>query len=268
MSSTDSILTRAQTARIRDLLRDKRARQAEAAFIVEGVKPVRDLLLSRPSQVQMLVTTDGYRRRESERDRLLRKSVSVPSYDCLDHTFALFSELQTPPGILAVVRQPQWSEPEVFGKPEVFGIYGEELQDPANVGAIIRTAAALNLDAVWLTPESADVYNPKVVRAASGAVLSLPVFVARDVTTFSKGKCAVYTAEAGGRGTAPMDAIRTVSRRMILAVGNESRGLSPRTIKAASRRFTIPLSRGVESLNVAATAAIALYYFGRLPKEP
>lgn len=267
MSSSLSILTRAQTARIRNLLRDKRARQAEGAFVLEGAKPVRDILLSQPSQVQLLVMTNGYQRRESDRDRLLRESVMIPSYGCHDHAFSSLSDLHTPPGILAVVRQPQWNEEEVFDKPELFGMYGEELQDPANVGAIIRTAAALNVDALWLTPESADVFNPKVVRAASGAILSLPVFVVPDVTTFTREKCGVFAAEAGGRGTVPMNTICTVPRRLILALGNESRGLSPGTANAASCRFTIPLSRGVESLNVAATAAIALYYFGHLPKD-
>lgn len=267
MSSSNFFLTRAQTARIRNLFRDKRARQTDGAFIVEGAKAVRDLLLTHPTKVQMLVATSGYQQRESGQDRLVRESADAPTYSCLDRTFAAMSELEAPQGILAVVQMPRWSEDALFEQPELFGLYGEQLQDPANVGAIIRTAAALNVDALWMTPESADVYNPKVVRATSGALLSLPIFVARDVAKFSQKACTIFAAEVAGPETVEMGSIRTVPRRMILAVGNESRGLSEQARKQANCRFTITLSRQVESLNVAATAAIATYYFGRLPKS-
>jgi RNA methyltransferase, TrmH family len=151
-------------------------------------------------------------------------------------------------------------------QPEIFGLYGEELQDPANVGAIIRTAAALNVDALWLTPESADIYNPKVVRASAGAVLSLPIFIAGGVDSLTNNGIALFAAVPGGGKTVTMETIRKIPRRLVVGVGNESRGLSARTISAAACRFTIPLSRHVESLNVAATAAIALHYFGQIRK--
>jgi TrmH family RNA methyltransferase len=267
VSAFATLLTRTQTARIRHLFGDKRVRQAEGVFVVEGAKPVYDLLLNHPTHVQMLVATPGYEHRESHQQRLVRESLGIPSFRCLDRTFTALSDVESPQGILAVVRQPRWNEDEVFEQPSLFGLYGEQLQDPANVGAIIRTAAALNLDALWLTPESADIYNPKVVRATSGALLSLPIFIMRDVVKFVRKECVIFTAEAGGRGTVEMETIREVPRRLILALGNESRGLSAHTIKQGGCRFTIQLSRQVESLNVAATAAIALHYFGRLPKK-
>ena len=74
------------------------------------------------------------------------------------------------------MRQPVWDEAAIFWQPMILGIFGEQLQDPVNVGAIIRTAAALNVCALWLTPESADIYHPKVVRSMSGALLAVPIF--------------------------------------------------------------------------------------------
>jgi TrmH family RNA methyltransferase len=256
-----------QAARIRQLLRDKKVRHSECAFIVEGAKPVYDLLRNHPTQVQMLVATSGYVQRESDQQRLVRESLDIPSFRCLDRIFSALSNVETPQGILAVVGKPCWNQDELFEQSRLFGLYGEQLQDPANVGAIIRTAAALNVDALWLTPESADVYNPKVVRATSGALLSLPIFIVRDVTVFTRNACAIYTAEAGGDGTVELETIRDVPKRFIIALGNESRGLASHTVKQAVRRFTIPLHRQVESLNVAATAAIALHYFGRLARK-
>lgn len=267
MSSSISTVTRAQTARVRTLIKDKQARQAEGAFVVEGANAVRDLLLTHPAKLLKLLITAEYQRRESDQDRRIRQSVDVPSYACTDRMFTTISELEAPQGILAVVRQPTWNEDELFDCPTLFGLYGEQLQDPANVGAIIRTAAALNVSALWLTPDSADVYNPKVVRATSGALLSLPIFIAADVTGFVRKGCAIFAAEAGSREAVPMETIQSVPPRMVLAVGNESRGLSAQTSQLAACRFTIPLSRQVESLNVAATVAIATHYFGALPKQ-
>ena len=267
MSSLASPLTRAQAARIRELFRDKRVRKAEGAFIIEGAKPVHDVLINYPTFVQTLVVTEDYLQREGHQERLVRESVNVPTFRCLNRAFSALSDLETPQGILAVLHQPNWDEDHVFAQPRLLGLYGEKLQDPANVGAIIRTAAAFDANALWLTPESADVYNPKVVRATAGALLSLPIFIARDVTRFSQRGCAVFSAEARGAETVKMETIREVPMRLVIALGNESRGLSAHTINEATRRFTIPLNPRIESLNVAATAAIALHFFGGLSRS-
>ena len=267
MSSLANPLTRAQAARIRELFRDKRVRKAEGAFIIEGAKPVHDVLLNYPTFIQTLVVTEGYLQQEGHKQRLARESVDIPTFRCLDRGFSALSDLETPQGILAVLNQPRWDEDHVFAHARLFGLYGEKLQDPANVGAIIRTAAAFDANALWLTSESADVYNPKVVRATAGALLSLPVFITRDVTRFIQRGCAVFAAEARGSETVNMETIREVPKRLVVALGNESRGLSAQTINEATCRFTIPLNPRIESLNVAATAAIALHFLGGLSRS-
>jgi len=268
VSSSIPSLTRAQTARIRNLLQEKRERQAEGAFIVEGAKAVEDLFLTFPTHLQSVVMSVGYLQRESETHRRVRESITIPAYSCSEQTFSTISDLEAPQGILAVVRIPSWNEEEQLSRPMLFGLYGEQLQDPANVGAIIRTAAALNVSALWLTPDSADIYNPKVVRATSGALLSLPIFHVRDASIFRRNGWAIFAAQADGREAVRMETIKSIPQRAVLALGNESRGLSAETVQQAFCRFTIPLAPQVESLNVAASAAIALYYLGQLPKEP
>jgi TrmH family RNA methyltransferase len=267
LSSIPAALTRAQSARIRELLRDKRARNAEGAFIIEGAKPVYDVLLHDPASIQHVVLAAEFERHERPDQRLLRQSRNISSFRCSDRTFSVLSTLDNPQGILAIVRQPCWNEETLLTQPSILGLYGEQLQDPANVGAIIRTAAALNVDAFWLSPDSADVYHPKVVRASAGAVLSLPIFVLTDLRKLTQMGMTLFAAEAGNRQTVNIETIRQVPQRLVMAVGNESCGLSARTIKQATCRFTIPLSRHIESLNVAATAAIALHYFKRLPVD-
>jgi len=265
--SANPPLTRAQTTRIRELLRDKHARQADGTFVVEGAKAVRDLLHGHSSLVRSIVTTPEYREREDLDDRRLREASSCPSYSCREHIFTAMSDLDTAQGILAVVRQPCWKEEDVLGQPTIFGIFGERIQDPLNVGTIIRTAAALNASALWLTPDSADRYNPKVVRATSGALFSLPVFTVEDAFKLAHSGCSIFTADVNRPGTVDLEKIHHVPRRLILAVGSEGQGLSAQITELATCRLTIPLSRQVESLNVAATVAIATHYLGRLPKK-
>ena len=266
MAASLPLLTRSQGAHIRELLLDRRVRAQDAAFVVEGTHAVRDLLTQYPQEILTIVTAHGYLQKERPGERLVRLAASTQQYSCPDLQFSKLSDLDAPQGILAVVRQPTWDEENVLRQPTVLGIFGEQLQDPANVGAIIRTAAALNASALWLTPESADVYHPKVVRATSGVLLALPIFAAKDVSGLTRQGCQIFAAEATGDGAVPIDEIHQVPRKLVFAVGNESRGLSAQVRRQATTRFTIPLSRDVESLNVAATVAIATFYFSRLPK--
>ncbi len=235
--------------------------------MVEGAHAVRDLLTRYPEQILTIVIAHGYLLKESQRDRLVRLATSTQQYTCTDVQFSKLSDLDAPQGILAVVRQPIWDEGELLKQSSVLGIFGEQLQDPTNVGAIIRTAAALDASALWLTPQSADVYHPKVVRATSGVLLALPIFSARDVSGLIRQGCQIFAAEVTGDGAVPIDEIQQAPRKLVFAVGNESRGLSVQIRRQATTRFTIPLSRGIESLNVAATVAIATFYFSRLPKR-
>ena len=250
--------------RIRQLLREKRARNTEGAFIIEGAKPVYDTILHHPASIQSLVLSADHERHETDQQRDLRTSSRISAFRCSDRMFSALSAVDSPQGILAVVRRPQWNEDRVLERPKLFGMYGEHLQDPTNVGAIVRTAAALDVDALWLTPESADLYNPKVVRASAGAMLSLPIFVTPNVSELTKRGIELFATVVGGSVSVEMETIRSLPPRLLVAVGNESRGLSAETIKQASCLFTIPLSRHVESLNVAATAAITVHYLRRV----
>jgi len=267
VSSIIPPLTRAQTAHIRELIRDKRAREADGTFVIEGAKAVRDLLAHHPSLVRSLVTTPGYRDREQPRDRRLRLAAACPSATCSESLFAGLSNLDTTQGILAIAGRPEWDEAEVLDRPALFGIYGEGIQDPLNVGTIIRTAAALGVDALWLTPDSADRFHPKVVRATSGGLLCLPVFVTESVVVLTRRGCCLFAAEVGGPDVVDLEKIEHVPPRLILAVGSEGQGLSAHTKTLAIRRVTIPLNRGMESLNVASTVAIAAHVLRRLPKQ-
>jgi RNA methyltransferase, TrmH family len=260
---TDNIspLSHTKAAFIRQLVRHKKVRDAEQRFVLEGVKSIRDALSVSDSSVCWVVVSTGWLSREPTfGDQLRRTRI----YVCREAVFETLSDLTTSAGILAVVRKPVWSEERIFKRAQLFGFYGECLQDPINVGAIVRTALAFGLDGLWLSSESADVFNPKVVRASSGAVLHLPIFITRDTSRFVQEGCALLAAQAQKAGSRSITDITTIPKRAVIALGNESRGLSADMLQRATVRFHIPISAAMESLNVAASAAIAAFYFRSL----
>jgi RNA methyltransferase, TrmH family len=257
-------LTRAQASLIRQLLRDKKTRSKEGAFVLEGTKACLDLIHRHPQSILSLVVSPRFLCVEDEADRRVRMKLHAHQFVCPDAGFEKLTDVEMPQGILAVVRQPGWDEATVFGRTSVLGIYGDRLQDPANVGAIIRTAAALNLSGLWLSADSADHFSPKVVRATAGTILSLPIFHTRNFQAFSSYGCEIYSAVLAAADIVPIRSIQTIPSRLMIAVGNEGAGLAPDIVKVSNVRFSIPLAKGVESLNVAATAAISAFYFSGL----
>ena len=258
-------LTRAQGFLIRQLLREKTVRSKEGAFVVEGAAHCLDLISHYPQAIRSLLVSHSYLRVETDANRAIRSELLTRQFLCSDLVFEQVTDVETPQGILAVVQQPQWDEGQVLGRSRVLGIYGDRLRDPANVGAIIRTAAALNLSAVWLSHDSADHFSPKVVRATAGTLLALPIFRTTDLRTVTLSECRIYSAVLSSTDRVPIREIRTVPSRLLVAVGNEGAGLSSEIMKASQIRFSIPLAEGVESLNVAATVAISAFYFSGLP---
>ncbi len=258
-------LTRAQGSLIRQLLREKRVRSSEEAFVVEGAKSCHDVISGHPQAIRSLLVSPNYLRVETDAERKRRSSLGARQFLCADSVFAKLTDVEVPQGILAVVQQPRWDEGQLLGRSRILGIYGDRLQDPANVGAIIRTAAALNLSGVWLSADSADHFSPKVVRAAAGTLLSLPTFRTADLRTVTLSECEIYSAVLSSADKVPIREIRTAPGRLLVAVGNEGAGLSSEVMQASQVRFSIPLAEGVESLNVAATVAISAFYFSGLP---
>lgn len=250
---------------IRELLRDKQVRIQEGAFIIEGAKSCRDLIRHHPQAILSLTLSPRYLDTEDAKARAARVALKARQFTCSDAVFDRLSDVEAPQGILAVVRQPQWDERRLLEQPKVLGVFGDRLRDPANVGTIIRTAAALNLTGFWLTSDSADPFGPKVVRAAAGTVLTLPVFYGADPRRLIDHGCRIYSALVPQPGTVSLRSIQAVPRRLVIALGNEGEGLADGILGLTTVRFAIPLARGVESLNVSATAAIAAFYLSEMP---
>ena len=261
-------ISRNQLSYIRDVVKIKRTRDLDRVFALESAKPILELVHSTPERLTCIVVTPGFLDRQPPEVRHQLLNGGCPIHYCPEHRLAQLSNVETPSGVLAIVQQPTWNQSVILAQPRILGIYADQLQDPANIGTIIRTAAALHVSGLWLSSNSVDVFNPKVVRATAGTLLQLPIFPQTGVDALKALNCEIIAADSEmGDGVVSIRSIQSIPRRTILAIGSESRGLSQAIVRAAKIRFTIPLNIGVESLNAAAAAAIALFHFSGLPLE-
>ena len=183
----------------------------------------------------------------------------VPSSRALAIPRSLFGEIAASSpdvGALAVVETPRGAVPP----PADFCLLLEDVQDPGNVGTILRTAAAAGVAQVLLSRKSAFVWSPKVLRAAQGAHFLTTIVEDVDLSAWAAGfrggggRVAALVVD-GGFDLFGAD----LSRPLALAVGNEGAGLSEEISQAADVRLTIPMPGGMESLNAAVAAAVALF---------
>jgi TrmH family RNA methyltransferase len=173
-----------------------------------------------------------------------------------DALFRQLSELKTPNGLLALIDIP----PPATSTAN-FALLLEDIQDPGNLGSILRSAGAAGCDAVYLSPGCADAWSPRVLRAAMGGHLSIAI----------NESCNLLEVASGFEGqllAASLQASATLYEcdlrgRLAFAIGNEGAGLSPELQARASQRFLIPMPGRVESLNAAAATAVCLFEAAR-----
>jgi TrmH family RNA methyltransferase len=238
-------------------LRRRKAREREGVFVVEGIRAVEELLRSSLSITGLLVAPKlidsprGVALIEAARSR----GLEVAEVD--EKEFRSAAETESPQGIVAIARTPVHSLEALATTSPMRILLLDAVQDPGNVGTIIRTAAALGASATIALPGTVDVWNAKVVRSAMGAHFHHPAFHAswEDVESFlRRTSIPLWAADAGGE---PLP--DHAPARLALAVGNEGGGLSAPVRAAAERVVSLPIAGNVESLNVAVATGILLH---------
>lgn len=168
----------------------------------------------------------------------------------------LFAEIEQAPstsGLIALVPLPATSPLRRSG----CCLLLEGIQDPGNVGAILRTAVAAGVDQVWLTPGCADIWSPKVLRAGMGAHFLLQMIERIDLDEALNGFTGPILVTALQNATSLYES--ELPEDLVLAFGSEGQGASPALLAHATSRVSIPMAGPVESLNVAAAVAICLF---------
>lgn len=250
-------LSRAETALLRSL-RERRGRENRGAFLAEGVRVVEELAAS-ALELHFLAVASSLE--DSDRGRRLverAKAAGTPLRSVSEDQLRDLADTEHPQGVLAVARIPPSDAAgvELTGEPAVV-LALDAVQDPGNLGTLIRSAEALGARAVVALPGTADPWNPKVVRAAAGSLFRLPVLrLGGDeaLAWFRSARLQLLVAAAGGE---PLGA--PAPARAALVVGNEGAGVSAQVRAAADRLVGVPLRGPAESLNVAGAAAILLH---------
>lgn len=241
----------------RDLKRRK-ARDKHRLFVAEGVRAVEELVRS-PLEIRGVLIAPQLL--EAPRGAALaslldERGVTTERVEAV--AFASAAETDSPQGVIAIAAIPDRSLASFSGDWSGVLLVLDAVQDPGNVGTIIRTAAALGAVATIALPGTVDLWNAKVVRSGMGAHFKHPAISSTwsDLDAFrARTKLAMWAADAAGEqlpGTPP-------PRQVALVVGNEGAGLSPEARARADRIVALPLSRDVESLNVAVATGILLY---------
>jgi TrmH family RNA methyltransferase len=191
---------------------------------------------------------------DAEIIRLLGRAGNVPVTQLDDRLFAELSELKTPTGILALIDIPQPAAPIADSR---FALLLEDIQDPGNLGSMLRSAAAAGCDAVFLSQGCADAWSPKVLRAAMGGHFALRIYERQDLLSAAKEfhGALLATSLQATRGLYQCDLRGSVA----FMVGNEGAGLSSELSGCATQTITIPMPGRVESLNAAAATAVCLF---------
>ncbi len=239
-----------QYKRLRSLLQGK-YRQQWGQYLMEGEKVVREAL------------TGGWADRVIVREDRQSRFSFLPS-DALILEASLFdtlSQTRHNQGIMALVRQQDHSKESFWQGVRSGGsiLVLDRVQDPGNVGTIIRTAEAAGYGGVLLLQGSVDVYSPKVVRSASGSLLRLPLRWVENQEAVveelrEQGKKIIATAAGGNPNFRDVDYTDSA-----LILGNEGNGVSPYFLDRADEKVALPMEGKIESLNVAVAAGILMY---------
>ena len=243
-------------------LATRKGRSEERRFVAEGRNLVTEII-ERGLDVDFIMVPESLLSESgSDAARMAASLTDSPDVTLCavdDREFARLTDAGDGISMLAVVRMQDRGE-EVIRElpPEDNILILDRLQDPGNLGTVIRTAAAAGYGAVIAVSGTADIYSPKVLRATAGMVFAIPVIYvhgAAEAGELAGTRRLVVTAVDGGIPYYEEDLRQGVA----LVIGNEGRGVSEEMMEMADVRVTLPMKGNVESLNAAAAAAILMY---------
>ena len=242
----------AKIKNVKKLLNSAKERRLQSVLVIEGLRLVRE---ASPEICEQLFLSESLSK-AGEFDTSLYKNVEIVS----DEVFHSLSDTVTPQGVLAVVKQPSWTLEQLSFENGCRLLLLDDIQDPGNLGTILRTAEAAGVDMVIMSEGCADIFNPKVIRSTMGSIFRLP-FVTDDLVSviemLKTEGVTVYGAALEGSSD-----YREVefSEKTAIVIGNEGNGISGNVLNAVNEKIRIPMKGQIESLNAAVSAAILLYH--------
>ena len=245
-------------------LTQRKAREESGLTLLEGEHMVGEALSTCPERVTAAFVDED--RADAYAGLLRRLPRDAALYAAPARVLEALSTVQTPQGVAALLRIPQSPPLEAMG-PRL--VLLENVQDPGNVGTVLRTLEAAGFDGCLLTPGCADPFSPQGLRATRGGGLRVPVRAVPEVGEALEAlRARGYAIIASVLDGEPFYERAALPERLCLLIGNEGAGLSPQARAAATHRYRLPMRGRAESLNAAVAAAILMYDLAYRKSDP
>ena len=241
-------------------LKDKKYRDLENVYIVEGIKMVKEAILENASIKQIIICDD------CEKSDLISKEMmyEIAKYDCIYVTNKIFkyiTEVQTPQGVMAIIEKNNKDKEINYNEDIIVAL--DDIQDPGNLGTILRTVDSIGLSQILVSKGTADPYNPKVVRSTMGAIYRVKVIecdnLKETLKEIKKNKFKILVTS--------LDDSKSVYDikyyKKVIIIGNEANGVEEEIVKLADEKIKIPMLGKTESLNASVATGVVLYEYVR-----
>jgi len=235
-------------------LKDKKHRKEKGEFFIEGLRFVEEAINSKAT-VTMIFFSESFMSKGNSKDILLRASINTKTYIVKDSIFKALCSTQTPQGIAAVIVESHPSLEDKVG----FYLLVDKIQDPGNMGTIIRTAHGAGALGVIATKGTVDIYNEKTLRSTMGSIFNIPIFEEVDSSLIKelqeKGFKLLASTPKADKNIYQVE----IPSKVIIAVGNEGNGISSEIFELIHEKVKLPMPGNTESLNAAVAAGILMY---------
>ena len=241
-------------------LKDKKYRDLENVYIVEGIKMLKEAIVENASIKQIIICDD------CEKSDLISKEMmyEIAKYDCVYVTSKVFkyiTEVQTPQGVMAIIEKNNRDKEINYDEDIIVAL--DDIQDPGNLGTILRTIDSIGLSQVLISKGTADPYNPKVVRSTMGAIYRVKVIECDDLKEtlkeIKKNKFKILVTS--------LDDSKSIYdikyNKKVIVIGNEANGVEEEIVKLSDEKIKIPMLGKTESLNASVATGIVLYEYVR-----
>ena len=256
------MITSTSNARVKELVqlqKKSKVRNEQGVFLVEGVKMYQEIPQEQLVKVYVSETFADKQKEEINRLKDRRKLEYLS-----DHVFQYVSDTKTPQGILCVVRQSTYCLEDILEAEDAHLLVLDNLQDPGNLGTILRTAEGAGVTGIIISKESVDIYNPKVIRSTMGSIYRVPFVYVEDLKeAIAKVKAHgifTYAAHLDGKNSYDKE---DYTKKTAFLIGNEGNGLRKEIADLADTWIRIPMQGQVESLNAAIAPSVLMFETAR-----
>lgn len=250
------MITSAANEKVKNIIKlqqKAKARREQDCFIVEGIRMAEEVPRDRLIHAY---ASESFSAKEENRELCQR----LRAEPVADHVMAVMSDTQTPQGILAVVRRSETTVEQILQAPRALILVLERIQDPGNLGTIVRTAEGAGVTGILMSSDTVDIYNSKVIRSTMGSIYRMPFAYVPDageaVKTLKQHGVRIYAAHLDGRHTYDRE---DYTGAVAFLIGNEGNGLTDQLAGMSDCYIRIPMAGKVESLNASVAAAILMY---------